>query len=175
MRIFSTISLAAGFISIALLSSCEKETAPENPSKENEKKAVQFKEKVTKKGFVVTEFYADKPIDYVTTDNEITLETDLNKYIFPHLKDDINILRNDGVLEIHQNAVKKPGNDSTVLYRNWNIFSNRAGVYFEFVDENYNPRRYKMSEFNDQYFILYLDWPVDNAKIFSKFEYKVDL
>src|SRR5690606_20771161 len=169
MRIFSTISLAAGFISIALLSSCEKETAPENPSKENEKKAVQFKEKVTKKGFVVTEFYSDKPIDYVTTDSEIVLETDLNKYIFPYLKDDIILLKAGDILEIHQRDIMKPGTDSTILLRNWSIQSNKNGVFFNFVDEFYNPRKYKLVEFNEEYFLMYVDWPVDGAKLYSKF------
>lgn len=161
-----------GFIAIATLTACEKEEVV-NPIKENEKKAEQFKASVSKEGgFVVTKFYADKPIDYVTTDDIVNLETDLNKYIFPHLLDDRNVLKPNGTLEIHQNEIKKPLNDSAVLYRTWNIFSNRNGVFFEFVDEHYSQRRYKLDEFNDAYFILYLDWPVDGAKIFSRFDFK---
>lgn len=170
MRILSTLSLT-GVLSLAILTSCEKEEGVENPIKVNEKIAVEFQEKVIKKGFVVTEFYADKPIDYVTTDNEIILETDLNKYIFPHLKDDLNVLKTDGTLEIHQNELLKPRNDSAILYRTWAITSNKNGVFMNFVNEYYNPLKYKLEEFNEDYFILSVGWPTDGARLISRFDF----
>ena len=163
---------ALGLLSLTSFSSCEKEDAPDNVIKQNEQKATQFKAKVLTKGFVVTEFYADKDIDYITTDTEVRAEKDLNKYIYEYLKDDRIVLQSDGKLQIHQNAIKKSGLDSAVLNRNWNIFSNRAGVFFDFVDDTYTDRRYKLEEFHEDHFIVYLDWPANEAKIYSKFEFQ---
>ncbi len=164
--------ITTGILCLAALSSCEKEDAPDNVIKQNEKKATEFKTKVLSKGFVVTKFWADKPIDYITTDTEVKSETDLNQYIYEYLKDDRIKLLPDGKMEIHQNALKKMGNDTAVLKRNWNIFSNRAGVYFDFVDDKYEDRRYRVEEFHEDHFIVYLDWPANDARIFSRFEFK---
>lgn len=172
MRMLSKVLTSVGIFSAVIIASCEKEAGEETINQQNEKTAVEFKGKVTKKGFVVTEFYSDKPIDYITTDDTIKLETDLNKYIFTYLKDDIILLKDNDILEIHQRDIKKPQNDSAVLNRNWKIFANKNGVFFNFVDEYYNPRRYKLVEFNDEYFLMYVEWPTDNAKLYSKFTFK---
>lgn len=168
----TSLFLAIGLLCLATMNSCGEKDVPENIIQQNEKKATEFKAKVTTKGFVVTKFYADKPIDYITDDQEIRSETNLDRYIYEYLKDDRIHLKANSLVEIHQNALKKQGLDSAILKRNWNIFSNRAGVFFDFVDDKYEQRRYRLEEFHDDHFIVYLDWPANDAKIFSKFEFK---
>ena len=150
--------------------SCQKET--ERPVSPDTKKANEFRAFVQNKGFVVTSYYADKPIDYVKNDGIETMETDLNKYIYNHIKDDKNELLENGQLLIHQNTVKAPGNDSATLTRNWSIGVNSRGVYINFVDYDYLPRQYKLAEFTDKYFLVYVDWSGTDAKVYSKFELK---
>jgi len=146
--ILSTLGLFAA--------SCQKET--ERPVSPDTKKANEFRSFVQNKGFVVTQYYADKPIDYVKTDGIETMETDLNKYIYSHIKDDNNELLENGQLLIHQNTLKAPGNDTATLNRTWTIGVNSKGVYINFVDYDYKPRQYKLAEFTDQYFLVYVDW-----------------
>lgn len=143
-------------------------TSCNKTSKEEEKKASEFRAFTSAKKFKIVEFYADKPVDYEENDNEVKAETELWVYVKDYIRDDINIVDNNQV-QIHQNDVKMPGSDAVTLTRPFNVGSDRSGAYLEFVDYFYEPLRYKLFEFKDNYFIIYVDFK-GGAKLFSKYE-----
>ena len=155
---FALFCLFAGLVS----TSCNK------PSKEDEKKATEFRAFTSAKKFKIVSFYADKPVDYDESDTEIKQETELWAYVKEYIRDDINIVDNNQV-QIQQNAIKFPGSDAVTLTRPFNVGSDRSGAYLEFVDYFYEPLRYKLFEFKDNYFVIYVDFK-GGAKLFSKYE-----
>ena len=161
--------LASLAIAIAFLPACQKE---ENTKTELAKKAEEFTAYAKGKAFVPTEFYADKPIDYIDTDETVKAETDLSAYIYNYIKDDQILFDDNGVLRIIQNGIKIPGNDSAVLLRSWRIAAGTSTVNVEFVDYNYKPRMYRLVEYNDNMFKAYVDWKNTGAKLYSTFERK---
>ena len=164
MKLATTLSLA--FIATALLCSCSK--LREN-SLEGEQRAAQFRSFIVSKKFQVKDFYSDKPIDYIEDDGEVRSETELFKYVSSWIKDDWNIFEvSTGKVNITQNAVKISGDDSEILVRNFNIGSDNAGVYFDFLTYRYEPLRYRLVEFTDNHFIVYVNWK-SGAKLFTKF------
>lgn len=159
-----SVALAAIFVFI----SCQKKLTEVD---KNAKTATDFKTFVQEKGFVVDSFYSDTPIDYITTDAEVRQETNLNKYIYPHIMDDRNFLSANGDLMIYQNENRTGVNDSAVLMRKWAIGSNKSYVYMDFVNYDYEQKRYRLLEFTNDHFILYLDWPT-GGRIYSRFVLK---
>ena len=158
--------LASLAIAIAFLPACQKE---ENTKTELAKKAEEFTAYTKGKAFVPTEFYADKPIDYIDTDETVKAETDLNAYIYNYIKDDQLIFDDNGVLRIIQNGIKIPGNDSAVITRKWKISPGTSAVSVEFVDYKYSRRVYNLVEFNDTSFLAYVPWKEYGAKLYSRF------
>jgi len=163
MKTIVTLRFALFLVFIGLIStSCNK------PSKEEEKKAAEFRAFSTSKKFKVISFYADKPVDYDESDNIVKQETDLWAYVKEYIRDDVNFVM-DNQVQIEQNAIKYPGTDAVTLMRQFNVGSDRTGAYLEFVDYFYEPLRYKLFEFKENYFILYIDFK-GGAKLFSKYE-----
>ncbi|HUR11912.1 MAG TPA: hypothetical protein VM012_11110 [Flavitalea sp.] len=153
------VSLLAGFI----LVSCNK------PSKEDEKKANEFKAFTAAKKFKIVSFYADKPVDYDESDNVVKAETDLWAYVKEYIRDDINRVSDNGVVNIDQMTIKYPGNDEVTLIRPFQVGSDRDGAFLKFVDYFYEPLRYKLLDYKDNYFTIYIDYK-NGAKLFSKYE-----
>jgi hypothetical protein len=137
-------------------------------SAENKKAAEEFKTSVKNNRYRLVDFYSDKPVDYEQTDSEIRQETDLRAYIKPYLHDDLNIFDATGVLKVEQKTIKISGNDSAVICRNYALSTDKKFVYLDFIDYFYDASRYKLQEFSDSAFIIYIDWPT-GAKLFSKF------
>lgn len=145
--------------------SCQKEDSPKS---EIAKKTEEFKGYVQNKAFVPVDFYSDKPIDYITDDQEVRAETDLKKYMYTYIKDDNILFDANNVLKITQNTQKIPTNDSAVLVRKWEITPGSSTVNVLFVDYEYDQRRYHLVEYNDTTFLAYVDYD-GGAKLYSRF------
>ena len=146
--------------------SCQKELSFDNNP---EVDTVLFKQLLTStdKKFRVVEFYSDFPIDYDENDSFTVKETNHWKYVSYYLKDDINVFKEDGTLEIFQNDEKIPGDNTPILLRNYKVETVDEKVMFDFLDHNYQPFRYFLHEKGADYFILYTQR--ENARLFSKF------
>ena len=155
--------LMLAFTSVFVLTACDKK------GKENEKKANEFKAFTSAKKFKIVSFYADKPVDYEDNDTEVKAETDLWLYVKEYIRDDINRVVDNGQVHIDQMAIKYSGHDEATIIRPFSVGSDRTGAYLEFVDYFYDPLRYKLLEFKDNYFIIYIDFR-GGAKLFSKYE-----
>lgn len=162
LLIFSVIT----FMSVMLVS-CSKNSG--TTEEQQQKKAEEFLNFIGNGQFRLTDFYSDKPIDYVTTDNVVKQETDLRSYIKPYLLDDDNFFADKGILTIAQNAQKIPGNNAAVINGSYLVSYDASHVYFDFVDHTYSPARYKVENFAAGKFTLYIDWPT-GAKLYSRFE-----
>lgn len=131
-------------------------------------RSADFLASVEKHKFKLVAFYSDKPIDYITDDSEVRSETDLWRYVKYHVYDDVNYFAPSGKLTIYQNADKFPGNDNEQLNGNYGISARGVDVFFNFVDYIYVPTEYKLQEFDNAYFIVYINGPY-GSKLYSKF------
>ena len=156
-------SLMLAMVSAFLFTSCDKK------GEENEKKANEFKTFTAAKKFKIVSFYADKPVDYEQDDTEVKAETDLWPYVKDYIRDDVNRVTDNGQVHIDQMAIKFPGHDEATLIKPFKVLSDHTGAYLEFVDYFYDPLRYKLLEFKENYFIIYIDFN-GGAKVFSKYE-----
>lgn len=127
--------------------------------------------------FLPVEFYADKPIDYIETNNTVLAETNLNSYIMNYIKDDVISFNADHTLPVIQNTLKMPGADSAVLNRTWSVSTSKElnELYVTYLDYYYRPLKYTVVEFKDDYFLAYVNWtsqanPTISAKLYTKFQ-----
>jgi hypothetical protein len=148
------------------MASCSKALSDEDPA--TKQKATDFQTSVTAHKYKLVAFYSDKPIDYITSDAEVRSETDLWKYVKVHVLDDENYFGSNGELTIYQKADKFPGNESETINGNYGISIRGTEVFFKFVDYIYVPTEYKLQEFDNAYFTVYIDGP-SGSKLYSKF------
>ena len=165
-----------GAIIVLISTSCsdKDENKIRTPEEESELKATQFEAFILNKGFRPVAFYSDKPIDYFEDDNEVKSETDLWSHVKPHIRDDKNTFTLPNLITVEQNKDKIAGIDSAILKRNWKITHSRAGVFLDFIDFNYVPRSYKLQEFTNNTFTIYLNWTsrdrATSATLFTKYQ-----
>jgi hypothetical protein len=165
MKITTCLSIV--LISAGSLGSCKKN---DEVSTENKQKADEFKAAIVSQQFQVRDYYSDKPIDYIEDDQEVKEETQLFSYVSPWIKDDLNVFdAASKKVTITQNAVKIPGDASETLVKDFNIGADKDGVYFDFLNYQYQPLRYRLVEFTNTHFIVYTDWK-SGAKVFTRFE-----
>ena len=169
--------LALAAVTIISMNSCQKD--PAAGTSELEKKAVELQNYVVNNRFIPVDFYSDTPIDYLETDATVLAETDLKKYIFPYLKDDVITFNPDKTLLVDQGTEKMEGEDQQTFTRSWSTETSKAKglVYLNYLDYFYEPRRYTLVEWNDTSIIAYVDWtskknPTKTAKIYTRFEKK---
>lgn len=162
-----TVSFLSGtLMSIILFASCKK---GDDISAENKQKAEEFKASVVAKKYQVKEYYSDKPIDYDEQDDEVKSETDLFQYVSPWIKDDWNVFDiAAGQVSITQNEHKFADINDEVITKNFAIGADKEGVYFDFLNYQYQPLKYRLVEFTNEYFIVYADWH-SGTKVFTKF------
>ena len=153
------LSIVSGFLFI----SCDKN------GKENEEKANEFKTFTAAKKFRIIAFYSDKPVDYDESDTEIKAETELWPYVRSYIIDDINRVVDNNQVHIDQMSAKYPLNNEATLIRPFKVSSDSKGAYLDFVDYFYEPLKYKLLEFKNNYFIIYIDFH-NGSKLFSKYE-----
>jgi len=152
---------------VGVLSSCTKSVS-NGDNKETQKRADDFSASIKAHKFKPVSFYSDKPIDYITNDTEVRAETDLWIYVKDYIKDDINLFNADGTVIIYQNASKFPGNEAATINTSYAITAEGNDVMLKFVDYNYVVTKYKLEQFDNAYFTIYVDGPA-GAKLFSKF------
>jgi len=154
-----TVILCAG-------TACHKTISEEdNAAKE---KATAFQTNVQAHKYKLVQFYADKPIDYITSDTEVKSETDLWAYVKTHITDDENYFGTNGALTIYQKGIKMPGNETETVNAEYQIFAQGPDVAVVFVDYSYKPLNYKLHEFDNSFFTVYIDGPA-GSKLYSKF------
>jgi len=152
---------------VGVLSGCAKSVS-NGDNKETQKRADDFSVSIKNHKFKPVSFYSDKPIDYITNDVEVRAETDLWIYVKDYIKDDINLFNADGNVTIFQNASKFPGNEAPTITTAYAITAEGNDVMLKFVDYNYVVTKYKLEQFDNAYFTIYVDGPA-GAKLFSKF------
>lgn len=158
--------LTIALIAASFIGSCKKESGA---SAEDVAKANAFKAYIVGKQFQVSQYYSDKPIDYVTTDTEVKSETDLWPYVSLWIKDDLNSFDvASGKVTIQQGADKISGNNAATLVYDFSIGADKNGPWFNFLNYQYKPLKYNLVEFTDTYFLVYVDW-TDGAKVYTKF------
>lgn len=158
--------LIMGSIACFGLGSCSKAVSDEDPVAKQ--KATDFQAAVLAHKFKIVAFYSDKPIDYITSDAEVRSETDLWKYVKFHILDDQNYFGQNGELTIYQMTDKFPGNDNATISGNYAISVSGKDVMMKFVDYIYVPTTYKLQEFDNAYFTIYVDGP-SGSKLYSKY------
>ena len=164
MKMVSYLSIC--LVALGLFSSCKKENGA---SAEDVAKANAFKEFILAKKFRVTDYYSDKPIDYVETDTAVKSETELFQYVSSWIKDDENVFNvSSGKVAITQGAIKIDGNTEAVFTKDFSIGADKDGVYFNFLNYQYNPLKYRLVEFSGDHFLVYVNWH-SGGKVFSKF------
>jgi hypothetical protein len=156
-------------VATVALFSCKKE---DDINPEYVKKADEFKSLVGAKYFQIRQYYSNEPIDYIEDDGIAKSETDLNQYISEWLKDDYNMIDlNNNTVTITQNTVKidtvpaMPDSFSKSI----SIGADKTGPYFNFLNYQYQPLKYYISEMGSNYFVIYANWH-SGAKVFTRFE-----
>ena len=150
----------------AIAASCNK-TSTEGDTAAKQRSA-EFVTAIEKQKYKLAAFYSDKPIDYITTDSEVRSETDLWAYVKLHVLDDENYFAPGGALTVYQKTDKFPGNDSEQITARYGSSARAGEVIFSFVDYIYLPAEYKLHEFDNTYFTVYVDGP-SGSKLYSKF------
>lgn len=158
-----------GMSILCLFASCTKELSLELaqplPTKEE-----QFKKLATSASFQLRGVYSDIPVDFIENDTEVRQETDLWAYVSPYLKDDVNTFKLDYTnVTIEQRELKIPGNNNAIIEREYHIGTDSAGVYMDFLDNEYKPLQYRLHELGSDYFVLSTPWQ-DGATLYSRFE-----
>jgi len=156
-------SLILAFALLAL-AGCQKELSFENvngpvePSKEISRK------------YQLRDFYSDIPVDFDEDDDTVKSETELWSYVKDYIKDDVDEFFNDSTLvRVFQNDIKMPGNDQPSMDKYYEVGNDVNGQYMTFIGPEYEPLKYRLQEFNDDYFIIYVNWR-HGATIYSRFE-----
>ncbi len=144
-------------MAMLMLTGCKKELSLEGKLPDTERK------------FQLKAFYSDIPVDFDESDDDIKLETDLWAYVAEHIKDDIHYLLDQGTLQVYQNYQKMPGLNDPVLYRTYSINEESTGRFMQYLTHEYEPKRYRLYEMTDEYFIIGVKWKY-GATIFSRFE-----
>jgi len=173
----SILILALATVTIVTTNSCQKDNT--GGTSELQKKAAELEAYVANNSFVPVDFYSDVPIDYIESDATVLAETDLKKYIFPYLADDVITFNPDKTLTVDQGAIKMEGNAQQTFTRQWSTETSKQKnvVYLNYLDYFYDPRRYTLVEWTDTSILAYVDWtsqadPTKTAKIFTRFQKK---
>lgn len=149
-----------------LATSCSKSLSEEDAA--TKQRSADFQASVLAHKYKLVAFYSDKAIDYITSDSEVRSETDLWGYVKPHIVDDENYFGANGELTIYQKASKMPGNDSEEIKKDYAVSVRGTDVIVKFIDYLYIPVEYKLQEFDNAYFTVYIDGP-SGAKLYSKY------
>ena len=145
---------------------CHKSLSDEDSGAKQ--RASDFQAAIESNKFMLVSFYADKPIDYITNDADVKSETDLWPYVKTHVKDDEYFFGGNGALTINQKSDKIAGNNSATIAGSYGVTTKGADVVFNFVDYLYGPLEYKVHEFDNTFFTVYIDGP-SGSKLYSKY------
>jgi hypothetical protein len=149
-----------------LATACSKSVSEEDAAAKQ--RATDFQTAVQAHKYKLVAFYSDKAIDYITSDSEVRSETDLWAYVKQHVLDDENYFGANGALTIYQKTDKMPGSTQEEINAQYGITVRGTDVMFKFVDYVYVPTEYKLQEFDNAYFTVYVDGP-SGSKLYSKY------
>lgn len=154
--------------SLCLLFSCSKEYSYEKRIT-SELTRANFHAFLTSPGtkFQPVDFYSDQPIDFDKNDGSTELETDLQKYVSSYLPDDHYNFLQDGKIVVEQNELRKQSIVADNFERSYAVSESEQAVLFDFLDHNYNPKRYILHEIGSDYFILKVAF--ENAMLYSRY------
>jgi hypothetical protein len=159
--------LFIGFIGFACLgTACRKSLGEEDSAAKQ--RSNDFQASVKDHKYKLVAFYADKPVDYISNDSEIRSETDLWAYVKSYVVDDENYFGANGKLTIFQKANKAPTNSAEQIDASYAITARGTDVSVTFIDYFYNALEYKLHEFDNAYFTVYVDGPT-GSKLYSKY------
>ena len=147
-------------------SACHKSLSDEDAGAKQ--RATDFQASIQSNRFMLVSFYSDKPIDYITNDADIKSETDLWPYVKTHIKDDQYFFGANGALTIDQKADKIASNNAATIDGSYGVAPKGTDVSVMFVDYLYAPLEYKLFEFDNTFFTVYIDGP-SGSKLYSKY------
>jgi len=166
MKIFTSVLSA---LLLLLLGSCQKNISEQEDA--NKKKAEEFKTFLTSGAkFRAVDYWAESPVDYDPNDGSTVKETDLKKYIRDYIADDDITFGSNGMITFAQNAVKISNNPAPQILVPYRAAGDKAGVVFDYIDDQYQPLSYYLHEKGQSYFILSWKRPQDGVRLFSKYE-----
>ena len=155
------------FIGITVFGmACSKSLSEEDSAAKT--RAADFQAAVQSNRYMLVSFYADKPIDYITNDADVKSETDLWPYVKPHIKDDEYFFGANSALTINQKTDRIAGNDAATINGSYTIAAKGTDVSVTFVDYLYSPLDYRLHEFDNSFFTVYVDGP-NGSKLYSKY------
>ena len=150
-----------------IFASCSK--AVNTPgTTETDKRAAEFAAALKSNKYKLVSFTSDKPIDYISNDNETKAETDLWAYVKEYVKDDVNQFNTNATVSIWQGAIKVAGKDGDIISVAYGAQGKDNAVMLNFVDYDYEPMQYKLDKYDDTQFTVYIDGP-SGSKLYSKF------
>jgi len=153
-----------------VFASCSKAvTTPDGATDEATKKANAFASALKAHKYKLVSFTSDKPIDYISNDNEVKSETDLWAYVKDYVKDDVNQFNDNNTVSIWQGATKKAGQDGDIINVKFGAQAKGDAVMLNFVDYDYDPMQYKLDTYDDTGFSVFVDGP-SGSKLYSKFQ-----
>ena len=164
MRNLHSLIFLIGFICLG--TACRKSVSEQEDAAKQ--RSNDFQAAVQDRKYKLVAFYADKPVDYISNDSEIRSETDLWAYVKSYVVDDENYFGANGKLTIFQKVNKAPTNSAEQIDLNYNIQAKGTDVSVTFVDYFYNALEYKLHEFDNAYFTVYVDGPT-GSKLYSKY------
>lgn len=145
---------------------CNKSLSEEDSAAKS--RAADFQAAIQSNRYMLVSFYADKPIDYITNDADVKSETDLWPYVKTHVKDDEYFFGGSGALTVNQKTDRIAGNDAATINGSYTIGAKGTDVAVMFVDYLYSPLEYRLHEFDNTFFTVYVDGP-SGSKLYSKY------
>jgi hypothetical protein len=145
---------------VAVFISCSKDDGNESDGikPEDKERAASLTTNLQAGKFRLSDYYSESPIDYIDTDQVVKAETDLWQYVSSWLHDDAYVFGSDGTLTIEQNAVKKPGDPSATITKQYSVEADREGVGFNFVGHEYQDLKYRLISFDDSLLKVSATW-----------------
>jgi hypothetical protein len=168
--------LIVGLLCIVTVSSCTKKGTDGDDTQIDPvivAKSQAFRLYVSDKKFQVSDFYADKPIDYAEDDSTVHEKaTELYQYTSKWIRDDLYSFDTTAAkVTIAQDSIKIAGNSDALIIKDFSIVPEKDGVKFKFYDHKYEPLTYTLVDMTDTYFLVYVDW-VEGSKVYTKFAIK---
>jgi hypothetical protein len=157
-------------IIVISLCSCKKKSEAVDPIKPEDKaKATALQLFIKQKKLSLVKYYSESPIDYIDTDQVVKSETQLWSYVSAWIPDDKYTFLTNGEVQVEQNAVKIPIDNSPVFSKLYSVNADAEGVAFAFLGHEYQYLKYHLISYSDTALIVHAKW---NGKTVIS-EYKI--
>ena len=147
---------------------CNKKSEPIDPiSSQDRAKAAALTEFLQQDKFRLAAYYSETPIDYIDTDQVVTLETQLWKYVSFWLKDDEYTFDASGEVFVDQKDNRIENDSTPVLTRDYSVQADVEGVRFKFLGNEYQDLNYRLVSFSDTHIVVSANW--NGNKVISEY------